>query len=238
MSVKTSDVWLISILASLVVFFAAANAASEVILRGELVGLPDLIGRTLESARAELAAKKISLSIRDYVFDLRHERGRIVAQEPAPGSRVKPRRTIRVAVSQGSEQVVVPLCENRSFEWTVGALKTAGLRRGHLSRIHTSSHAAGRIIAQSPPAGAVVARATPVDFLVSQGEREASYIMPDLIGLRAPFVLSRLRALGFKVADVSHAYYPGLDSGLILKQSPVHGQPLLKRNEIFLEVSR
>jgi len=228
----------VTILLSLVVFFAGANVASEIILRGELVSLPDLVGTTLESARAALAAKKISLSIKEYQFDVRCEKGRIISQEPAQGSRVKPKRTVKVVVSQGREQVAVPKCEGRSLEWAVGALKAAGLRRGHLSQIHTSTHAAGRIIAQDPPAGTTVARASEVHFLISQGDWEDRFIMPDLIGMKAPSALRRLQELGFKVTELSYAYYPGLEPGIILKQSPVHGQQILKRNEIFLEVSR
>jgi beta-lactam-binding protein with PASTA domain len=84
----------------------------------------------------------------------------------------------------------------------------------------------------------VTSRATPVDLLVSQGEWEPRFIMPDLIGKKAQPVLRRLQNLGFRVTDVSYAYYPGQDPGIILKQTPVHGQQILKRNEITLEVSR
>lgn len=223
---------------SLVVFFAGANVASELILRGELVSLPSLIGKPVETARAELAARKVALDIQGTAFDGRYEKGRIILQDPAEGSRINPRRAVKVVLSQGSEQVSVPTCEGRSLEWTSGALKEAGLRRGHVSQIHTSTHAAGRVIAQDPHAGTVTSRATPVDLLVSQGEWEPRFIMPDLIGKKAQPVLRRLQNLGFRVTDVSYAYYPGQDPGIILKQTPVHGQQILKRNEITLEVSR
>ncbi|MBM3311831.1 MAG: PASTA domain-containing protein [Candidatus Aminicenantes bacterium] len=238
MSSKKWPRYLTYLFLCLVVFFAGANVASELILSGELVSLPNLIGKPVEAARAELAARKVALDIQGAAFDSRYEKGRVILQDPAEGSRINPRRSVKVVVSQGSEQVSVPACEGRSLEWTAGAFKEAGLRRGHASQIHTSTHAAGRVIAQDPPAGTVTARATPVDMLVSQGEWEARYMMPDLIGKRAQPVLRRLRDLGFRVTEVSYAYYPGQDPGVILKQTPIHGQQILKRNEITLEVSR
>ena len=62
--------------------------------------------------------------------------------------------------------------------------------------------------------------------------------MPDLIGLRAEGVLSRLNAWGFKVADLRYVYYPGAPAGLIIKQDPPNGFRVQKRNRITLEVSR
>ena len=230
---------LLTLILSLILFFAAANLASGVILRGELVSLPDLAGKTLEEARSALGVKKISLSIQEYRTDSRTEKGRIIDQEPSKGSRIKPRRAVKVIVSEGSEQVVVPKGEGRSLEWATGVLKATGLRRGGVSQIHTSQYAAGRIIAQDPPPGLEVGRTSAVHFLVSQGDWEDPYIMPDLIEKKAAPVLRRLKELGFKVTDVSYAFYDAqIEPGIILKQFPVHGQRILKRNEITLEVSK
>ena len=62
--------------------------------------------------------------------------------------------------------------------------------------------------------------------------------MPDLIGKKAQATITKLQALGFKVADVRHVFYPGLDAGIIIKQFPPHGYGIAKRNLITLEVSR
>jgi len=74
--------------------------------------------------------------------------------------------------------------------------------------------------------------------LVSQGEEEPKYIMPDLIGRKINQVVPRLQELGFKVEDIRYVYYPGLEKGIIVKQNPPGGYPIQKRNPISLEVSR
>jgi len=222
----------------LVLFFASADVFSQLILRGELITLPDLSGKSVEEARALLAPKKIVISIKETRFDSRLEKGRIMAQDPARGSRIKPRRTIAVVVSQGSEQIEIPKLEGRSLEMAARILKTAGLRRGRVSQIHTPRASAGRILAQDPPPGMFAGRDSAVDFLVSRGEAEERYIMPDLIAKKADAVLRRLKALGFTKIDKSEVWYPDLGYGIIIKQNPEAGSLILKRNQIHFEVSR
>jgi beta-lactam-binding protein with PASTA domain len=235
---KTPVDYALYILIYLVLFFVAANISSQIILRGELISLPDLKGKSLEAARAELALKKTSLIIQGRQLDSRLEKGKIISQEPGAGSRIKANRTVKVVVSEGAESLAVPKLTGRSLEWASQDLKTLGLKRGRVAQIHSSLYAAGRIIAQSPAADTVVGRNTPIDFLVSQGAWEVRYIMPDLIEMDAAQVLKRLKALEFQVAELHSSYYPGLGPGIIIKQSPVHGFRVQQRTQITLEVSK
>lgn len=232
---KTSALFLV--LLFLVLFFASADIFSQLIYRSELINLPDLSGKTVEEAQAMLAEKRIRIVTAETRFDSRMENGRILGQDPAKGSRIKPRRTVNVIVSRGSEQVEVPRLEGRSLEMAAQMLKASGLRRGRISQIH-GPESAGRIIAQDPPAGAVAARSSAVDFLVCRGKEDDRYIMPDFIAHSAESVFRRLRAQGFLKYVVNYAWYPDIGPGVILKQSPAAGSLILKRNEIHFEVSR
>lgn len=222
----------------LVLFFASAVGFSQLILRGELITLPDLFGKSIEEARTLLAPKKINVVIAENRFDTRLGKGLILAQDPARGSRIKPRRTVSVIVSQGSEQIEIPKLEGRSLEMAAQVLKSSGLRRGRVTQIHTPRAAAGRILAQNPPPGMVAGRGSAVDFLVSRGKAEERYIMPDLIAKSADAVFRQLKALEFAKLGKSEVWYPDLGPGIIIKQRPVAGSLILKRNEIYLEVSR
>jgi serine/threonine-protein kinase len=222
----------------LILFFGAATLSSQIIFRSELVTLPNLVGKTAEEARTALAAKRTSLAVRETRFDSRIEKGRILAQDPGPGSRIKTKRTVNVVLSDGSEILTVPGFEGRSLEFAGQQLKSVGLRRGRVSQIHTPRYAAGRIIAQWPAPGGVAGRNSAVDFLVSQGAWEPQYVMPDLIEKSAPRVLARLKSLDFQISEVHYSYYPGLGPDIVIKQSPVRGIRIQKRNQITLEVSK
>ncbi len=222
----------------LIVFFVAAIASSRLLLRGEMVTVPSLVGKPLAEARVEAIRRKTVLTVQGYQFDSRYERGRIISQDPPAQSRIKSHRKIKVTLSEGSEKVSVPKLEGRSLEWSTQLLKDAGLRRGRVSQIHSSKHAAGRVIAQQPSPAVTVGRNSAVDVLISQGAWEARYIMPDLIDKDANAILRQLRAMGFKVAEIHPSFYPGLGPGIIIRQFPLHGSKVRQRNQIALEVSK
>lgn len=226
------------ILLVLIFFFGGAVISSQIILRDEMVYVPDVVGKTLDQAREELQKRDLGLSLASYQFSEEVAWGRIISQEPAAGSRLKVNRQIAVVVSSGSEMVIVPLYAGKSLEQATLDMRQRGLSRGPVSQIHSRRYPAGRIIAQEPPAQTEVERNHPVGFLISLGEPETLYIMPDLIGRKVDRVVSWLQNAGFKIEDVRHVYYPGLEKGVIVRQNPPGGYPIQKRNPISLEVSR
>ncbi|UCC41182.1 MAG: PASTA domain-containing protein [Candidatus Aminicenantes bacterium] len=203
-----------------------------------MVTLPGLIGKSLEEAKNELARKKLSIAQRGVQFNNRWEKGKVIYQDPSPNSKIKINKVVKVILSAGSEKVEAPRLIGQNLQSIGEILREAGLRKGKTSQVHTSRFAAGKIIAQYPLASEEVGRNTNVSLLVSQGENEKKYLMPDLIGKRADFVIAKLKEMNFNVGDVRYAYYPRLGSGIVIKQTPPHGYRIQKRNLITLEVSK
>ncbi|MCX6571520.1 MAG: PASTA domain-containing protein [Candidatus Aminicenantes bacterium] len=228
----------LSSLLFLILFFLSAVIFSQVLLKSETVSVPDLTGETVGQARAELAKKDLSVAQSGTELSDRWERGLIVRQDPAAGSRIRVTKVVGVVTSSGSEKVTVPDLAGKSLDETLTLLQAAGLLKGKLTQVHTPRLPAGRVLDQKPAPGAVVERNLPVGLLLSQGDVDDRYIMPDLIGLKADGVIGRLNVLGFKVADIRYVYYPGASAGIVVKQDPTNGFRVQKRNRISLEVSR
>jgi eukaryotic-like serine/threonine-protein kinase len=219
-------------------FFASAIIFSQIILRGETVSVPDLTGKTIPEAKALLTKKDLLVVQRGTDYSDEWDRGRIIRQDPVSGSKIRVMKTISVVTSTGSRDVQVPALEGKALEAALPVLKEAGLYKGTVSQIHTPRAAAGRILAQNPQVQEMVGRGSAVGLLVSQGDWEDRYVMPDLIGKRADSVIARLKDLDFKIGDIRYSYYPGLGKGIIIKQFPLDGYKVQKRNLITLEVSR
>ncbi|MFC2157475.1 PASTA domain-containing protein [Acidobacteriota bacterium] len=219
-------------------FFLTAIIAFQITFHGETVKVPDLIGKTFEEGNSELSAKKLIIIQSGIQLHEKHEKGKIIFQDPPEGSRLKLLQEVKVIVSGGKEKVIVPRLRGRSFQMISTALEEFGLFKGRDSHVYTGQYSAGRIIAQSPIPEQDVPKGTRISFLVSEGERGKKYLMPDLIGKHESAVRAQLRAFGFRVADLRQTYYPGIDSGIIIKQFPKQGSPVQKRNLITLEVSK
>lgn len=234
---KLYNILLISLLL-INLFFLSALVAYRVTKSGEMATLPDLAGMTFEEAKTELEARKLSLVQSGVALHNRYEKGQIISQDPAPDSRLRLYTMVKVTVSAGKEKVIVPRLIGRSQQAILPELQQYGLRLGRVSHVHTIKYSAGRIFGQYPLPDHEVPIDTPLNLLVSEGEEENKYLMPDLLGKYAAVVIPQLQKAGFKVGDTSRSYYPGLESGIIINQRPQQGNPILKRNSITLEVSK
>lgn len=226
------------ILVLLNVFLLSYIFSFRFVLHGETVKIPDLKGETLENARNILGPKGIAVAKLGEMYHLNLERGAIVQQNPKPGTRIRINKTVGVILSAGSEKVTVPLIVGRNIQDADTLLDESGLLTGDTSQAHTPKYAASRIIAQFPPPDSEVPQNSRINLLVSQGENERRYLMPDLLGKRLDATLRSLRNLGFRIGDIRYSYYPGLGPGIIIKQTPRQGYRIQKRTLISLEVSQ
>lgn len=114
-------------------------------------------------------------------------------------------------------------------------VKQEGLQLLAASEVRSADYPAGAVIAQTPPAKSA---ASQVAVLINRGERGATYVMPDLIGVNGDRAADLLRARGFRVAVVGDHPYPGVPSGIVLRQNPQGGFQISPGETISLEVSR
>ena len=238
MSAKKICNYALLLLVFLNLFFISAILSFQITLKGEMVTLPNFIGKTFEEANTDIEKKKIHLVQSGVRLHQRYERGKIIFQDPPADSKVKINTEARVVLSAGKEKVIVPELLGKNLQTIRPILEDAGLREGKISHVHTPKYAAGKIIGQYPLPDEEVGRDTPVSLLISQGQHEIRYLMPDLIGNRATSSITQLREMEFNVSNIRYRYYRGLDSGIIINQFPAPGSKIQKRNRITLEVSK
>ena len=226
------------LLGMFILFFSSAIVSYQITLKGEMVTLPDLTGKTVEEAENVLIKNKLSLINSGTKLHASIEKDKIISQDPLPGSRIKINKAVKIVLSAGQEKIVMPDFLGRSLPSTSQQLIDIDLRKGRVAHVHTPSSAAGKIIAQSPAPNDEIGRGSKIHFLVSQGDREKKYLMPDLIGKHAKVVIQMLKEMAFIVGHIRYSYYPGLDSGYIINQHPEPGSRIQKRNLITLEVSK
>jgi serine/threonine-protein kinase len=225
-------------LSAFILFFLSALIAYQITLKGEMVTIPNLTNKSMEEAREILMDKKLFVIKSGIELHERIEKDKIIEQDPLAGSKVKINNVVKVILSAGKEKVIVPRFIGRSLQAIGPEIIEAGLMKGKISHVHTPAYAAGKIVSQHPLDNEEVARGSRISFLVSQGERERKFLMPDLIGKRASVVIEKLKELEFNIGHIRYSYYPGLDSGIIINQYPEPGSRIQRRNLITMEVSK
>ncbi len=94
-------------------FLLSAVASFRLTLAGEVVNLPNLINKTFEEVKSDLAEKKLTVVQSGYQLHQNIEKGRIIYQDPLEGSKLKLNGVVKVILSSGKEKVPVPRLVNK-----------------------------------------------------------------------------------------------------------------------------
>ena len=222
-----------ALVATYIVF--AVGSMRYALLSSE-VKVPDLTNRTTADASAITGDLGLSLKVDELKrLDQKIPAGRVLAQEPAPGSTARRQRTIRVWLSAGPRSATVPGVTGESQRIAEARLAQGGITVAAVSEIRSQDYPADAVIAQQPPARAAAAS---VALLVNRADRGVTYVMPDLIGVNGDRAAEALRQRGFRASVVGSTPYPGIAAGIVLRQNPQAGFQITPGEPISLEVSR
>jgi beta-lactam-binding protein with PASTA domain len=222
--------------ALIVTYVLFAAAAMRVAMKTREVEVPQLSGKSVNEASVLLIDAGLRLKVEEgRRVDPKVPAGQILAQDPAAGLRTRRERSVKVWVSAGPRSSIVPALVGESDRTAQMRVQQDGFIVSSLSEIRSAEYPAGTVVAQTPPAKSQSER---VALLVNRGERGATYVMPDLIGVNGDRAADVLRARGFRVAVVGDHPYPGVPAGVVLRQAPQAGFQIAPGEAISIEVSR
>jgi serine/threonine-protein kinase len=222
--------------ALLLTYVLFAAAAMRIALKAREVAVPNMAGRTVTEAATVAAGAGLTLRVEEgRRVDPKVPAGLIVSQQPQAGVRTREDRSVKVWVSAGARSMEIPAFAGESERAAQLRAQQNGLELKTIAEIRSSEYPAGSVVAQSPPPKSASGQ---VSLLVNRGERGTRYVMPDLIGVNGDRAADLLRARGFRVAVVGEHPYPGVPSGIVLRQNPQAGFQVAPGEPISLEVSR
>jgi eukaryotic-like serine/threonine-protein kinase len=216
------------------IIFAAASM--RIVLKAREVDVPDLTNLTVVEATALATRLGLNLKVDDTRrLDPKIAAGRVLAQDPAANTIARSQRSVRVWLSEGIHAATVPALVGETERAAQMRVTSDGLALDTLAEIRSSDYPPDVVVAQMPPAKTANAH---VSLLVNRGDRSASYVMPDLIGVNGDRAAEVLRGRGFRVAVVASNPYPGVAAGIVLRQNPQGGFRIAPGEPISIEVSR
>jgi beta-lactam-binding protein with PASTA domain len=203
--------------------------------RARNVDVPSLTGLHLDAARQLAESAGLTLQIESRRPDATVAVDHVLTQEPSAGTVLRRQRAIRVQVSEGQQDPVVPVVVGQNERTAEMALVQLGIDSGPNAEIRTGAYAAGVVVAQDPPADQQSSR---VALLINRGESGSGFVMPDVIGTAGPQVVEILRRHGFRVTVGATVPYPGLPSGIVVRQTPQAGFQIGYGDAVLLELSQ
>ncbi|MCH0542576.1 Stk1 family PASTA domain-containing Ser/Thr kinase [Streptomyces sp. MUM 203J] len=168
-----------------------------VVSRGpQVVKVPELKGKSLAAAKAELREAGLAAGVVTEEFSEDVERGAVVSSDPRAGTERRPDAAVALVVSKGAP-IEVPGVVGQSLDAARGTLSEAGLTVEVAQERTDSRHPAGSVAAQSLAEGDTAARGDTITLTVSSGPRMVR--VPDVTGKSVDDATRDLEAAGFEV---------------------------------------
>jgi serine/threonine-protein kinase len=218
-------------------FAVTAYFSMQKAIFGRDVRVPRILEMEMEPARDALAPLELRLESVASRHDDLVPAGQILSQDPPPDAKFKRGRKVKVYVSLGPEQHVVPDVAGMPVPRASVLLRQDKLRLGQVAYAYTESNQENLVMAQDPPPGASIEEDGQVDFLVSRGMPRKAWVMPDLVGRSLEQAQRFLARQGFRVGNVRHVSDGAVPPGRVQRQYPLAGYPVHRDDLISLVVA-
>jgi beta-lactam-binding protein with PASTA domain len=217
------------------VAFLSAITAMRFAIQGREVKVPDIVKLRATEATARLNSLGLAIKIEDREFsELPAEA--VVRQSPKPGDSVKLTQRVHVVLSLGPQKVAIPDLDGKNLRAARIEILQGGLQVGHISSLHLPGQVADYVVQQSPGPQSAALRGPRVDLLVSLGNPETAWIMPELGGLTLNEAERRIAAAGFVLTGLTPVLGPPEIRGIVLSQSPPRGSRVTPGTKVELQV--
>lgn len=194
---------------------------------GGLASIPDLQGRSLETARELLEPIGLQIEVEEENSGVVAV-GSITRTDPPFGSRVQKDSTVTIFLSLGPSQVTVPVFEGLSQAQYEEKLASAGLQLGLVEYFYSNSPK-DRVIGISETEGAILDQDSFVNLEVSLGS------LPDLVGDELASALDELSSFDV-VVNRLEVYDNKIPEGSVVALVPFR-DPLPQGGQVRLEIS-
>ena len=172
-------------------------------------------------------AEQMGLSVRIEQIESRLPTGRVLAQWPESGTRMRGTdRNIILKISKSGERRPIPDIRGVELTRATRMLEEQGFTLGDVVRVKDSSNSglpAGSVIAQSPSSPGSIPIDYKVDLLVSEGSEDGKVAVPNVSQMTESAAREALERAGFRVVAIDKANNVNVVEGQVISTRPNAG---------------
>jgi serine/threonine-protein kinase len=219
----------------LAIAFAGGYYAAMNFIQLDEVVVPSVRGMKVESAFEALSDKNLAV-IRDRTeASALVAPGEIIEQRPAPGIKTKRGSTVRLVISSGRANFVVPNVVGESRENAINKIRGARFEPGNILYLEDDLVPRDYVISQTPEAGKGMDFAGRIDLALSAGPRGTGKTMPLVSGKSLAEARTVLSVAG--ITDIVTEPEDAAPNAVITSQEPPAGAMLATGVRATLRVS-
>jgi serine/threonine-protein kinase len=222
----------------LVVGVSAYLTLTFIIKSEDTVIVPDLVGKDVVAALELLTDLQLNTKVSGSEYSQQFPKNHVTFQEPEAGSEIKKDRDIRIMISKGTRNILMPELVALSEQQARMIMEENGISRGHLSQTFNKDIEKDHIMAQVPAAGVMITRGATVDLLVSMGPVATELKMPDLSGLSLDDAVFRVERNNLAVGAIRSQFNKQQARNIVISQEPLAGYRVIENSPVHLVINR
>ncbi len=196
-------------LALIAVALICAFIAMRLAIHGREAVVPNLSGLTVADANSLASRSGLALNLENRFYSADVAAGRILAQDPAAGSRVRREWPVRITESLGAQRVEIPELTGQTERSATIRIRRLSLELGVVAHFAIAGDP-DVVLTQTPPANASGVDGPRVSLLVSDAAiaQPNAYAMPSLVGLSYSAANARAASAGLHLVAVTESALP------------------------------
>jgi len=227
----------------LIVFLMVAGASAYltltfIIKSEDTVIVPDLVGKDVVTALEQLTDLQLNTKVNGSEYSRQFPKNHVIYQEPDPGSEIKKDRDVRIIISKGPKNILMPNLISLSERQARMIMEENGISQRHLAHTYFKAVEKDHIIMQVPSAGTLITRGASVDLLVSMGPRPVAYKMPELTGLLLDKAVLMIEKANLAVGEIRSQFDKHKPRNIIIDQEPPAGYRIRENSPVSLVINR
>ena len=199
----------------------------------DAVGVPSVIGKTVEEATTEIEGAGLALGNVEEVFDNKVEAGQVISQDPAGGTKKDKGTKVNLTVSKGTQEIAVPNLVGLTVEEAKKQLTANGLKFTAGPAEYSDDVEKDLIARQDIAPGEKVAKDTTITYYQSLGSEGVP--VPNVVGMSEGNATTTLNNVNLYVSVESK--YSDQPAGTVIAQNPSSGK-LQEGSTVSITVSQ
>lgn len=227
---------LISFLSIIAILYFGGKIALKEYFNEFYYYAPNLVGKDITPTLA--AAKKLPIKILEAEREFSPlPAGEIFMQEPSAGKVIKRGRIIKVWVSKGSADIVVPDVKGLQVNDANSILSSRGFNVGNISTVSLPL-LEGEVVSTDPAIGNSALRGSTISLLVNKRNSISKIRMPDLIGLTLEEAKQELQNNSLVLGKISSVDFPGLEPNIVVETSTDPNSSISTGSLVDIQISK
>lgn len=204
----------------------------------DIVIVPDLTGKEVVNVLEILTDLGLNTKVKGFEYTEDVPKNHIVFQQPRPGVEIKKGRDIKIIISRGAKNILMPNLKGLSLQQARIIIEENGLCHKEQSRTYNSIFEKDNIIAQLPSPGSQINRGECVNLLLSLGIRPRAYKMPVLNGLTLDQAIGVIEKSNLALGEIKSLFLKDKPKDTITNQDPLAGSLVFEGRLVTLVLNR